>query len=257
MATRIGDILSYRAKTKKLQEEASAQEAALDDFPTQASLFIKEVADTATALKPFAKDKTPKAEESDNSAFEYTAYENAISPGLDVGQQSMINRMAKDYLGGTYAEGVDYVMDEDGKFVPKMLAGDAFSMMTYKSKPKTDMGFNIDTSLPPVPEINLEGIKAANKKILEGKSIKIDEAGNAYQWTGAQDTVDEWKERLRQKDLAGSNPHLAGEPGSYQGPLPYIMGGFKWLSTPWYIKEGYTSAEEARAAQARKNRGEE
>ena len=182
MATRIGDILSYRAKTKKLQEEASSQEAALDDFPTQAALFVKQVADTATALKPFAKDeKMPKAEESDNSAFEYTAYENAISPGFDVGQQSMINRMAEDSLGNIYAEGVDYVMDEDGNFVPKMLSGDAadnaFSMMTYKSKPKTNMGFNIDISLPKVPEINLDGIKAANQAILDGRAVTNVETG--------------------------------------------------------------------------------
>ena len=175
MATRIGDILSYRAKTKKLQEEASAQEAALDDFPTQASLFVKQVADTATALKPFAKDEEmPKKEkESDNNAFEYTAYENAISSGLDVGQQSMINRMAEDSLGGIYAEGVDYVMNENGEFVPKMLTGsaadNAFSMMTTKRKPKTDMGFDIDTSFPAVPEISLNGIKTANKKIMDGK----------------------------------------------------------------------------------------
>ena len=183
MATRIGDILSYRAKTKKLQEEASAQEAALDDFPTQASLFVKQVADTATALKPFAKDEgMPKEEkESDNNAFEYTAYENAISSGLDVGQQSMINRMAEDSLGGIYAEGVDYVMNENGEFVPKMLTGsaadNAFSMMTTKRKPKTDMGFDIDTSFPAVPEISLNGIKAANKAILDGKSVTNVETG--------------------------------------------------------------------------------
>ena len=225
MATRIGDILSYRAKTKKFQEEAKAQEAALDDLPTQAALFTEQVATVAKALKPFAKDSLEVEETPDDSAFEYTAYENAISPALDVGQQSMINRMAKDYLGGTYAEGVDYVMDEDGKFIPKMLAGDAFSMMTYKSKPKTDMGLNIDISLPPVPEINLEGIRAANKEILEGRSLKlnVDGDGDAYQWTGYQDEVDYWKERLRQKKLASPyNPHLAGEKGSYQGPLPYI-----------------------------------
>jgi hypothetical protein len=169
MATRIGDILSYRAKTKKFQDEAKAQEAALDDFPTQASLFIEQVATTAKTLKPFAKDSLEVGETPDNNAFEYTPYENAISPGLNVGQQSFINRMAKDALGGAYAEDIDYVMDEDGKFVPKMLAGDAFSMMTYKSKPKTNMGFNIDTSLPAVPEINLNGIRAANKKIMEGQ----------------------------------------------------------------------------------------
>ena len=238
MGTKIRDILSYRAKTKKLQEEASAQEAALDDFPTQASLFVKQVADTATALKPFAKDeKTPKAEESDNSAFEYTAYENAISPALDVGQQSMINRMAETALRGAYAEGVDYVMDEDGKFVPKMLAGDAFSMMTYKSKPKTNMGFNIDTSLPEVPEINLEGIKAANKEILEGRAKK---SYKPYKPTAFE------TEKAR---IDAENKNITNPMDRRLGTTKYILGAAEWLTTPWYVKEGYSSAEEARAAQ--------
>lgn len=137
MAIREGDIQVQKAAMSSLLEKAEASEAAFYDPITQGFNFATEVAGSVGTVM----NLTPKA-----IAFKEGLFPSkpAIQPDSVYGQavqmnytQDSINSMAKLSLGESYAEGVNYEMDAQGRFMPK-LARD----LQLTGRP-TDMGLNV------------------------------------------------------------------------------------------------------------------
>tara|TARA_S200002703_G_scaffold43369_3_gene37776 strand:+ start:2332 stop:2940 length:609 start_codon:yes stop_codon:yes gene_type:complete len=137
MAIREGDVQVQRAAMSSLLQKAEASEAAFYDPITQAFNLGTEIAGSVGTMM----NLTPKA-----IAFKEGLFpsKSPIQPDSVYGQavkmnyaQDSINSMAKLSLGDSYAEGVNYTMDAQGKFMPK-LATD----FQLTSRP-TDMGLNV------------------------------------------------------------------------------------------------------------------
>jgi hypothetical protein len=120
-----------------LLQKAEASEAAFYDPITQAFNLGTEIAGSVGTMM----NLTPKA-----IAFKEGLFPSkpAVQPESVYGQavkmnyaQDSINSMAKLSLGDAYAEGVNYTMDAQGKFMPK-LATD----FQLTGRP-TDMGLNV------------------------------------------------------------------------------------------------------------------
>ena len=137
MAIREGDVQVQRAAMSSLLQKAEASEAAFYDPITQAFNLGTEIAGSVGTMM----NLTPKA-----IAFKEGLFPSkpAVQPESVYGQavkmnyaQDSINSMAKLSLGDAYAEGVNYTMDAQGKFMPK-LATD----FQLTGRP-TDMGLNV------------------------------------------------------------------------------------------------------------------
>ena len=236
MATRKGDVITYKSKTRELQEGAEAQEAAFDDEWTQAAKLGTSIMDKWNIAKGFAKTDKEETKESDNEAFEYDTYEQAMDLGGP--SREFVNSMAKTKLGDAYIEGQNYRIGEDGNFEIDMYSEEG-GLLNLKPK-KTDMGLKTpDTSnlfperKEPV-EVTLSNIQAANQAILDGK------AETYGPWTPT--AFSKAKEELQYVD--GKPTHTP-----YYEIHPYLASAWEHMFTPWYIKDGYSSAKEARAAQ--------
>ena len=208
MATRTGDVTTYKSKTRRYQDDARAKEAAFNDIGTQAGLLGTTVLDTVNIAEDW-KPKEKEVEESplgrDNVLKDYN--EDTGLFDVETADEAALRVADDKALPGKLADLDDY----------NALTEDSYTQKGVKiAGENVELGYNNSTSLieayekNPVVEKTVEnpyvlvdynGISNAASKILSGDTI---EGGSHGGYAGIENKT-KWQ---TQKEKGGLFPNL-------------------------------------------------
>lgn len=211
MATRVGDVITYKSKTRKYQDDAKRTTAAFNDLGTQAGLLGKTVMDTLN----IAKDFIPKEKAVEESSLGRDNVLEDYNQGIGLFDVDAADEAALQYKDNeieTLKDLDDYNsisktggVNIDGKNV-ELGYGDTSLIDASKKNPVVEK--KIDN---PYVFVNHEGISNAASRILSGDTI---EAGSHGGFNAVPLNLTKWQEQeaagtLKQKLANKTNTRLS------------------------------------------------
>jgi hypothetical protein len=200
MATRAGDVITYKSKTRKYQDDAKRTTAAFNDLGTQAGLLGKTVVDTLNIAEDFIPKEKAVEESSlgrDNVLEDYN--EGIGLFDVDAADEAALQFADDKTLPGKLADLDDYNALTEDSFIPKGVKvegknvelgyGDTSLIDAYKKNPVVEK--KIDN---PYVLVNHQGISNAASRILSGDTI---ESGSHGGFNAVPLNSTKWQEQQR------------------------------------------------------------